>query len=119
MGLHSDQRADMAAAIAQAPLLKRGHEFQTVSEHLQRKTSVGQVQMAKPFEMISTGADKVQNEDNIEEAQLFGDGVPWVGAEVVVGEQNCSSLTHSQEGNFGEVEEAQDSDIEKRNDRWV
>jgi len=34
IGLHSDQRADMAVAIAQAPLLKRGHEFQSVSEHL-------------------------------------------------------------------------------------
>ena len=119
IGLHSDQRADMAAAIAQAPLLKRGHEFQPVSEHLPRKTSVGQVQMAKPVDWIPTGDDTVQKEDTMEEmfpkvedeAQLFVDEVPFVGVELVVEEKDCSSLKYSQE------EDDVDDDIERRNDR--
>ena len=74
IGLHSDQRADMAVAIAQAPLLKRGHEFQSVSEHLPRKTSLGQVQLANPSEMVPTRADKAQmvgKEVTVEERLQF------------------------------------------------
>jgi hypothetical protein len=122
IGLHSDQRADMAAAIAQAPLLKRGHEFQTVSEHLPRKTSVGQVQMAKSVDWIPTGDDMVQKEDTMEEmfpkvedeAEFFVDEVPLVSMQVVVEGKDCSSLNYSQEVNFGEV--AQEVDIERAND---
>jgi len=44
----------MSVAIAQAANLKRGHEFQSISEHLVRKTSHGKVQMTTPGEMVRT-----------------------------------------------------------------
>jgi hypothetical protein len=53
-GLRTHSRADMSMAIAQAANLKRGHEFQSISEHLVRKTSHGKVQLAKPEEMVRT-----------------------------------------------------------------
>ena len=127
IGLHSDQRADMAVAIAQAPLLKRGHEFQSVSEHLPRKTSLGQVQLANPSEMVPTRADKAQmvgKEVTVEErlpkleegVELFVDGAPWAGAEEVVEEEGDSS--HSQP-NLGVEEAAVDvaAEMENVNDR--
>ena len=127
IGLHSDQRADMAVAIAQAPLLKRGHEFQSVSEHLPRKTSLGQVQLANPSEMVPTRADKAQmvgKEVTVEErlpkleegVELFVDGAPWAGAEEVVEEKGDSS--HSQP-NLGVEEAAVDvaAEMENVNDR--
>ena len=61
IGLHSDQRANMAAAIAQAPLLKRGHQFQSVSQYLPRKTSLGRVLMAHPADMVPTGDEEERN----------------------------------------------------------
>ena len=79
IGLHSDQRANMAAAIAQAPLLKRGHKFQSVSEYLPRKTSLGQVRMANPADMVPTGGDgeerSVERETSKEESGPLEEGV--------------------------------------------
>ena len=121
IGLHSDQRADMAVAIAQAPLLKRGHEYQPVSEFLQRKTSLGQVQMASPVDMVPSGADKAKVEivgkkDTVEEemwpkfdeeTELLASGVPLVGAEMVidVGVEESVAILHSQELPLGGAEE--------------
>jgi hypothetical protein len=53
-GLRTHSRADMSMAIAQAANLKRGHEFQSISDHLVRKTSHGKVQLATPEEMVRT-----------------------------------------------------------------
>ena len=103
------------------------NEFQSVSEHLPRKTSLGQVQLANPSEMVPTRADKAQmvgKEVTVEErlpkleegVELFVDGAPWAGAEEVVEEEGDSS--HSQP-NLGVEEAAVDvaAEMENVNDR--
>jgi len=42
-GLRISSRADMSVAIAQAGNLKRGHDYQPISDHLHKKTSNSKV----------------------------------------------------------------------------
>jgi hypothetical protein len=51
-GLRTTSRADMSMAIAQAANIKRGHDFQPISELLVKKTTKSSVHMTSPEEII-------------------------------------------------------------------
>ena len=109
IGLQSEQRADMAAAICQAPLMKRGNQFQTVSEHLTRKTNVGLIEMAKPKEMVPRveGEEGVVARPEVETAGVDREAVDvtWIGADMVVNIEGdlSAAITNWTKSDFNSV----------------
>ena len=57
-GLRTNMRANMAAAIAQAPSMKRGNPFVPVDQDLPRKASRASVQFADPKDMVPQRAGR-------------------------------------------------------------
>ena len=51
-GLRITAMADMSMAIAQASKLKRGHDFESISEHLVKKRSNARIEHLHPSKMV-------------------------------------------------------------------